>query len=175
MHPLRFIIVLGNSNPKTRAKRIDRAIECFQQSHTRYIDTELDVNHINTYIIMSGKWGGHRKEIEPESFLMKKYAIGQGIESEHILEESSSTNTIQNLLFSFKIIETFWPEIQNNKEIYICSSASHIPRAREICNRINSHSNVVGYLSTDEIVSRKSFEKEQHLISFLPTIINEFN
>ena len=49
-----IIIVPSNSNEKIYKKRVDKAIEIFDQNITFLKNTELGIDRINTYILCSG-------------------------------------------------------------------------------------------------------------------------
>ena len=64
-----------------------------------------------------------------ESYLMKQWLIAHGIESNQIILEDKSTDTVANALNSLKIINHLLPK---TNEIALVSSASHIRRAYSV-------------------------------------------
>ena len=78
-------------------------------------------------------------EIIPEAVVMKRYLTDKGIDESRIYEESNSSSSYENLIFSREIIE------ENNLKqeyIVIITSDYHVPRALLIANRIYPDSNI---------------------------------
>ena len=96
-----FIIVLGSglidgkTVPPLLGKRIDRAISFYK--------AQLKETMHPLKLVMSGGKGDD--EHLPESVAMKNYALEKGIPAEDILIEINSKNTLENMIFSKKIIE----------------------------------------------------------------------
>lgn len=80
--------------------------------------------------ILSGGQG--IDENMPESECMKKYLLEKGIPENRIICESESSDTIQNIRNSMKILEERDPKAEN---IVCVSSDTHIPRIKLICEK----------------------------------------
>lgn len=96
-----YIIVLGAGLIKGRtvtpllAARIKRAKD--------FSDLQISKTGLAPVIVMSGGQGPDEKV--PEAQAMKEYALSLGIDNDHILMESKSKTTLQNMQFSKKILE----------------------------------------------------------------------
>ena len=94
--PVDYIIVLGcgliNGDQITPLLkgRVDKGIALYNK------DPE------NTVLIFSG--GKGKDETVSEAYAMKQYALSKGIPEDHILMEDKSTNTKENMQFSYKLI-----------------------------------------------------------------------
>lgn len=78
-------------------------------------------------------------ETVPEAVAMKKYLVNKGADGGRIFEESKSSSSYENLIFSKKIID------ENNlkhENIIIVTSNYHIPRAILIAKRVYPESNI---------------------------------
>ncbi|MHA8110377.1 YdcF family protein [Lactobacillaceae bacterium Melli_B4] len=117
-----FIIVLGagllngNQVSPLLASRIDKGIEYFQKVVKATGQAPL--------MICSGGQGAD--ETTPEGVAMRQYAIEHGIPAEHVVAEQRSKTTLQNMLFSKKIVEQHHLALNNG--IYV-SNDYHIFRA----------------------------------------------
>lgn len=114
-----YVIVLGahvrSTGPsRALALRLDRAYE-------------YALENPDTILIVSGGQGSN----EPctESSAMKQYLLEKGIAEERILEESKSTNTRENLIFSRELI----PE---GASVGIISNGFHICRALHLAETL---------------------------------------
>lgn len=156
-----IFIVLGCSDEKTSRKRVDRAIFEFRKKPPEeYVDF-AGVNVIRQKFLFSG---GNPYTHIPEAIQMKRYAIDCGINEKYILTETESKNTIENFIFSNKIIE---PTKNFISKICICTSSFHLPRVKVI-----SHFILKGYflefIHTHEEVSSIQKEREnQALLKFV--------
>ena len=117
--PRDYVIVLGAhvraSGPsRALALRLDKAYE-------------YALEHPDTLIIVSGGQGSN----EPctESSAMKEYLMEKGIPGERILEESASTNTRENLIFSRELIP-------KDASVGIISNGFHICRALHLARTL---------------------------------------
>lgn len=117
-----FIIVLGagllngNEVSPLLASRINRAIDFYQK--------QVDVSKKHPLIICSGGQGGD--ETVPEGVAMRDYVIKQGVNSDDVIAEDKSVNTIQNFAFSKKIVDRY--NLDPNNGIFV-SNNYHIYRA----------------------------------------------
>ncbi|MDQ2949822.1 MAG: YdcF family protein [Acidobacteriota bacterium] len=76
--------------------------------------------HVSAHLIMTGG-AAHNAFVEAHS--MKVYAIAQGVPSDAILEEDQAKDTIQNIYFSDKLMQSHdWHSAE------VISSPSHLPR-----------------------------------------------
>lgn len=91
-----FLIILGcqvkgNQPSKSLKRRLDSAYSFLEKNE-------------NTYCIVSG--GKGNDELISEAECMYRYLIEKGISSERIIKEDKSTNTCENLIYSFRIIKS---------------------------------------------------------------------
>ena len=121
-----YIIILGcminkdGSLTPLLKSRVDKAIEFAKKQKAA---TGKDV-------IFMPSGGQGCDEVMSEADAMKNYLIKQGIDKKHILVENKSTNTIENMKFSNKII------IDNTKDAKISFSTTnyHVFRSGVIAN-----------------------------------------
>jgi len=159
---INLIVVLGNTDPIIRAKRINRAIELFNQMEHRLINDELGLNRIITYILFSGGCSNNEFELS-EAELMKEYALTKGLKEDFILLETKSLNTIQNIKFTYNYIEKTFPMIDYPHTYHFITSNSHKNRVKFIVNHL--YPNIDSYFhKTNEKVSNKQKEIEDILI-----------
>lgn len=111
-----YVIVLGSGLingervSKLLAQRIDKGIKVYQKSgHT-------------CKIIMSGGQGPDEKISEAQA--MKKYAVANGVLEKDILLEDTSTNTMENLHNSQKILQ----EREGKHDTAVVTSQYHVLR-----------------------------------------------
>lgn len=117
-----YIITLGaglikdEPTPLLKA-RIDKAIKKYNKNK-------------NSKIIMSGGQGAD--EIVSEALAMKNYAIKKGVAEKDIILEDKSTNTDENIKYSYEIINA----IENkNVNILVVTSYYHVLRALIIAKK----------------------------------------
>lgn len=108
-----YIIILGASTKKDKPNaslkaRLDTALNLYKKCPT-------------TIFITSG--GKGKDEEYTESFVMKKYLISKGVPSKNIIEENNSKTTLENLIFSKKIIK-------DSNSIGVISNSFHIYRIK---------------------------------------------
>ncbi len=116
---LDYVIVLGahvrpDGPSRALSLRLDKALE-------------YAIANPSTLFIVSGGQGSN----EPctESFAMKRYLTGQGLDAGRIIEENRSTNTRENLVFSKALI----PE---GASVGIISNSFHICRALHLAKKL---------------------------------------
>ncbi|MCM2339489.1 MAG: YdcF family protein [Burkholderiales bacterium] len=119
------IIILGsrnddNGNLTTNAKkRIEKAIEIFNK-------------YKNYKLLPTGGYGAHFNTTnKPHSFYIKRYLLSERIPESEILQIIESKNTIEDLKFSKKLIDTL--EIQ---KIILVTSDFHVLRVRLLSKKI---------------------------------------
>lgn len=119
-----FIIILGckikddgTLYPLIRG-RVDRAIKFYRD--------QLKATGKAAVFIPSGGQGDD--EVMPEGEAMKKYLIEQGIPEAHIIAETQSATTKENMRFSKKIID----KIKNNARVVFSTTSYHVFRSGAI-------------------------------------------
>ena len=103
--------------------RVDRAIE--------FSNMQKEATGKNILFVPSGGKGSD--EIISEAQAMKNYLLEQGIKEENILIEDKSTNTYENIKFSYKLIE----EKIKNAKIAFSTTNYHVFRAGILANSLN--------------------------------------
>ena len=121
-------IVLGGYNQyKPPYDRIQ-----FNPEANRFTDAISLYNHKKiSKILLTGGSGALFGSEKSESELARKQLIDWGIDSSDILIEDQSRNTYENALFSLKK----YPEIAK-KKVLLITSASHMPRSKQVFNRL---------------------------------------
>ena len=111
------IIVLGaqvkeDGTPSNQLRlRLEKALEEYRRSPS--------------LMVVCGAQGSN--EPAPEGDVMKQWLIGQGVPEEHILSETKSFNTWQNI----RNAKALLPE--NATRVVVVTSDYHLPRALRIC------------------------------------------
>lgn len=112
------VVVLG---AKMRGNTVSRALADRLDAAYDYV---MEEGNEDVVIIVSGGQGAD--EIMTEAQGMKDYLIDKGLDGNRIIMEDKSTNTMENLKFSYEIIEEMFG---NNASIAICTSNFHVYRA----------------------------------------------
>ncbi len=109
----------GERPGKALQKRLNTALQLYNGS----------------YIIVSGGQGDN--EVRPEAEAMKEYLCDRGIPEDKVIEENRSRNTIQNIQYSFEIIEE---KGLSDYTVVSVSNAFHIPRIILLCEKYGHQS-----------------------------------
>ncbi|MEF7441493.1 YdcF family protein [Paenibacillus lautus] len=114
------LIVLGYVSKDGRIhpllkERLDEAYKLFRQYGHEYI------------IVSGGAVGSRRSEAE----LMEKYLIEKGVPAKRVLKEDKSNNTVQNLIFSKRLMEQY-----QLKSFVIITNLFHVRRTKYIMHRL---------------------------------------
>lgn len=113
-----YIIALGSGIrseevPPLLKNRLDKAIEYYHKNPT-------------AKIVVSGGQGAD--EPVSEAFAMKKYLLSQQIPETQILVEDRSTTTLENMIFSKKIIFEDWKNKDRTPTILFSTNNYHVLR-----------------------------------------------
>ncbi|MHB8171795.1 MAG: YdcF family protein [Thermincolia bacterium] len=116
------LIILGAG---LKGEKLSPTLESRMKKGLEYLKSYPD-----TEVIVSGGQGQGGEITEAEA--MRRFLVVNGIDESRITKEEKSTNTIENLRLSKKII------MQNNKshEIMIVTSDFHILRAKMLAERV---------------------------------------
>ncbi|SFD15827.1 YdcF family protein [Clostridium uliginosum] len=130
-----FIIVLGSGLigdrvPPLLASRINKAIEFYNKQGA--VSTPPK-------IIFSGGQGADEKI--SEALAMQRYALEKGIPVEDTILEDKSVNTLQNMMFSKKIMENLIPD--NYNSIFVTNNF-HLFRAGLFAKKAELKSHGIG-------------------------------
>lgn len=112
----------GERPGKALQKRLNTALDLYEGSE-------------GATIIVSGGQGDN--ESRPEAEAMKEYLCERGVPDEKVLMEDRSRNTIQNINYSFKIINEAGLE---DSTVVSVSNAFHIPRIILLCEKLGFES-----------------------------------
>lgn len=129
-----YIIILGCMIKKDETltpllkSRVDRAIEF----------SKLQKENTKKDIIFVPSGGKGSNEIISEAEAMKNYLLKQGIDKDRIIIENKSTNTFENINYSYKLIHAKNP----NAQIAFSTTNYHVFRAGVIAT--NSNINIEG-------------------------------
>jgi len=145
---MKIIIILGEKLKKNGdmslnlINRLNKGVEIYNKYENKLI------------IVTGGRF--QRSSDFSESFQMKKYLINTfNIESNKIIEDNLSQDTIENSKNCLKIIE----KMKNMSEIIVVSSEYHIERVSIIFNYIFKNSNLnKKYISSKNGISGKILE-----------------
>jgi uncharacterized SAM-binding protein YcdF (DUF218 family) len=98
------------------------------------LEASLDIInlHPNTKVILSGGKGSGETISEAEA--MKKYLISKGISADRLIKEDKSTNTLENLSFSNKVIKDLTKK--ETLKVTIVTSNFHMYRAKLLASRV---------------------------------------
>lgn len=123
------IIVLGSGLvngevPPLLAGRLQRALQA-QHAHAG-----------TPTIITSGGQGAD--EPRPEGTAMRDYLISHGADPDHVIAETESSNTLENLLFSRKLL----PDPQS--PVFVVTSSYHVFRAALLTRALGTRAHVIG-------------------------------
>ena len=110
-----YIIVLGH---KLENDKADEVLKYRLRKTLEYLDK------YNSNCILSG--GITKGNTLSEAFVMKEYLIKNGIDSNRLVLEDKSIDTIENINNCIKLIEP-------NSKVVLISSNYHIVRSRMIC------------------------------------------
>lgn len=126
-----YVLLLGastrNGQPsKAGIFRINRVIEYLE----KYPDTK---------VIICGGLGTETKD--PESVVMKRYMIKQGVSEKSIITEEKSHDTTRNIQYAKEIIEQNGADI-NHYKIGIATSGYHMYRSLIIADKAGIESPV---------------------------------
>lgn len=118
--PIDTIIILGakvneNGVSKTLKLRLDKGIE--------YYNKNKDIN-----IIVSGGQG--EDEVTTEASAMRDYLLENGVNEENIILEDKATTTLENIIFSKKIMK----DLNLGNRALIITSDYHLFRGRFIAS-----------------------------------------
>ena len=166
-----FIIILGskiqedgNLTPLLKG-RVDKAMD--------FANKQYEMAKKKIIYIPSG--GKGTDEVISEAEAIKNYLIKKGIKKDQIITENKSTNTIENMKYSKKIIE----EINKNGTIAFVTTNYHVFRSGVIANKEGIDCEGIGsktkwYFYTNalirEFIANIVQEKKSHII--LIVIIN---
>lgn len=127
-----YVIVLGaglingERVSKLLSDRLDKGIKVYEKSKP------------DCKIICSGGKGSDEKISEARA--MKNYLIDKGIDRNDILMEDRSTDTMENLAFSKKLIE----EREGDHYTAVVTSGYHVLRAMIYCRRVGLQADGIG-------------------------------
>lgn len=117
-----FVVVLGaRLNGNTPSKLLTYRLEAAAAYHKKYPQA---------IIIVSGGKGNGENISEAEA--MKNYLVKKGIDEKLIIEETQSTNTNENIIFSKKIINTFPTK---KPTVTIITNGFHCFRSKLLANK----------------------------------------
>jgi len=142
------IIVLGNSpnindRPNFILKsRLDKAIELYKSGYSK--------NLIFTGAVMNGS--------KSEAEMMKQYSIARGVLESDIIKEEVATSTVENIIFTQKIIDNS-PNLLGGTNL-ILTSNFHVKRTRKICHAL-------GIKNIEVVSGQNTFLSSLPLIPFL--------
>ena len=163
-----YIIILGcmimkdGSLTKLLKSRVDRAIE-FRNMQLKNTGKDL-------IFIPSGGKGSD--EIISEAEAIKNYLLENKIDEKNIIIENKSTNTLENIKFSNKIIS----KRKKNANIAFSTTNYHVFRAGAIANSINLNIEGIGAKTKSyfwinafirEFIANLYSEKKNHIFMFL--------
>ena len=90
-------------------------------------------NHPDVVVVASGGQGPDEHMTEAQA--IHDALVAQGIDSDRILQEDKSHNTIQNLRYSMALLEQEGYDIED--DIVVVSNGFHLTRVRMLWNRIH--------------------------------------
>ncbi len=166
-----YIIILGckvgrNGLPPLLRGRVDKALEFAKKQKEK---TGKDI-----IFVPSG--GKGKDEPTSEADAMKKYLLEQGVNSKNILVEDKSTNTYENIKYSYKLIK----EKTKNPSLAFATTNYHVLRAgiiatnqKVIMEGIGSKTKSYYWINAfiREFIATVGNEKKKHLIVIVISIL----
>ena len=120
-----FVIVLGAG---VRQGEIMPALR-------RRLETAVQYHERNPYAVIIVSGGQGYREPYPESYVMARFLIENGVPAGQILIEASSTSTFTNMLYSREIFEMY-AEAGTNPTIAVITNDFHIFRSMSFASRV---------------------------------------
>lgn len=141
--------VNGTEISNTLKLRLDKAIEYYNK-------------HKSVNIIVSGGQGND--ENITEALAMKNYLISNGVNSNNIIEENKATTTLENIIYSKKILDN----INNKGKVLIVTSDYHLFRGRLIASILGIENE--GLCSTSSISGRLYYMIREYPTSIIDLV-----
>lgn len=141
--------VNGTEVSNTLKLRLDKAIEYYNK-------------HKSVNIIVSGGQGND--ENITEALAMKNYLISNGVNSNNIIEENKATTTLENIIYSKKILDN----INNKGKVLIVTSDYHLFRGRLIASILGIENE--GLCSTSSISGRLYYMIREYPTSIIDLV-----
>ena len=143
--------VKGNRPSKSLKRRLDSACDFLEK-------------HNNVYCIVSG--GNGTDELISEAECMYRYLLQKGIPSHRIIKEDNSTNTCENLIYSFRIINS----LGLTDNVTIATDFYHHLRANIIAKK--HHFKITGAVSSIPPLKVLVFNTLREFVAVSYEIIN---
>lgn len=141
--------VNGTEISNTLKLRLDKAIEYYNK-------------HKSVNIIVSGGQGND--ENITEALAMKNYLISNGVNSNNIIEENKATTTLENIIYSKKILDN----MNNKGKVLIVTSDYHLFRGRLIASILGIENE--GLCSTSSISGRLYYMIREYPTSIIDLV-----
>ena len=141
--------VNGTEISNTLKLRLDQAIEYYNK-------------HKSVNIIVSGGQGND--ENITEALAMKNYLISNGVNSNNIIEENKATTTLENIIYSKKILDN----MNNKGKVLIVTSDYHLFRGRLIASILGIENE--GLCSTSSISGRLYYMIREYPTSIIDLV-----
>ncbi len=156
---MKVVIVLGHNNKNIMKKRVDRALEEFASSPRHTISKKMNIVKYCTYILLT-RGPLEEKGSEIGANIMEEYA-SKYIDTQYIWKETSSKNTVENLICSKVILD----KIKTTPlDIVICTSSYHVKRAAILAKLILDKYSL-SFIHTREQVTREEYNQESTLLN----------
>lgn len=141
--------VNGTEVSNTLKLRLDKAKEYYNK-------------HKSVNIIVSGGQGND--ENITEALAMKNYLISNGVNSNNIIEENKATTTLENIIYSKKILDN----MNNKGKVLIVTSDYHLFRGRLIASILGIENE--GLCSTSSISGRLYYMIREYPTSIIDLV-----
>lgn len=141
--------VNGTEISNTLKLRLDKAIEYYNK-------------HKSVNIIVSGGQGND--ENITEALAMKNYLISNGVNSNNIIEENKATTTLENIIYSKKILDN----MNDKGKVLIVTSDYHLFRGRLIASILGIENE--GLCSTSSISGRLYYMIREYPTSIIDLV-----
>jgi uncharacterized SAM-binding protein YcdF (DUF218 family) len=125
----------------------------------RRLDKALDYlnEHPDVVVIVSGGQGGNESVSEAQA--MEDYLLSAGLDGGRIYKEEKSTSTMENLLYSKKIMEQIGFD-PTTTPVIVVSNAFHLARVRMLCGRVGLQADTLGTPMPDAASAIYSYSRE---------------
>lgn len=141
--------VNGTEVSNTLKLRLDKAIEYYNK-------------HKSVKIIVSGGQGND--ENITEALAMKNYLISNGVNQNNIIEENKATTTLENIIYSKKILDN----MNNKGQVLIVTSDYHLFRGKLIASILGIENK--GLCSTSSISGRLYYMIREYSTSIIDLV-----
>jgi uncharacterized SAM-binding protein YcdF (DUF218 family) len=167
-----YVIVLGTSDKQSLRKRTERAVNLVQEMESKLmLEYSYDRNTLGNDSAALMIFSGRSPEAENMAENAKEL-LRDDFPVDNLVIENTSFNTWQNIVNSQKILDQYRLCPGDVLNVFVVSSAFHIPRVNIICSALFDTFFKVTCVPTNEPITE--FRKNRE-ISFISTLKNHLD